>query len=209
MNPSRPSFICASCVRTLGAPSRSHTLRQFSTTTFNQSKAEPPEELPRWAQTPPAMKMPVRLRPEPRQPAWRVNTDESKLDAAYDRFLGSVGGRKKGSELLDSETKVSPVLSAPIPMRSQPITHKTKGLTLPTLIVASNNPQILRPRPPRLQRPPRLPRKTHRRPTMLPRPALLALLPASSRCESRARLSTPLALRTREHQHGGQDAGPG
>lgn len=52
------------------------------------------------------MKMPIRLRPEPKQPKWRVNADEEKLNEAYDKFLGSVGERVRGRDLLDEETKV-------------------------------------------------------------------------------------------------------
>lgn len=55
----------------------------------------------RWAQTPPAMKAPVRTRALP--PGWRpfsVNKDPAKLDAMYTRFLG-----KNGSKMLGDETK--------------------------------------------------------------------------------------------------------
>jgi large subunit ribosomal protein L15 len=60
------------------------------------------------------MKMPYRLRPEPKQPVWRVNTQQEPVDEMYDRFLGRVGETIKdqelqstrGSDLLPEEIKV-------------------------------------------------------------------------------------------------------
>ncbi|KAK4501801.1 hypothetical protein PRZ48_007610 [Zasmidium cellare] len=98
----RPSFICASCLRTLKSTTKPQTARQFASTSIRSASEE--QDLPRWQQPPPAMKMPIRLRPEPRQPKWRVNKDEDKLNEAYDKFLGSVASGR-GSDLLDQETK--------------------------------------------------------------------------------------------------------
>lgn len=108
MNRTRSSFVCASCARALRHTTKPQTVRQFSSTSIQnaQQQEESPEELPRWKQTPPAMKMPIRLRPEPKQPKWKTNTDEEKLNEMYDRLLGSVGGKIRGRDLLDAETKV-------------------------------------------------------------------------------------------------------
>lgn len=56
-------------------------------------------ETPRWAQTPPAMKAPVRARPK--KPDWKpfpVNSDPRKLDLVYESFLGRTGPKMLGDE---------------------------------------------------------------------------------------------------------------
>lgn len=53
----------------------------------------------RWSQTPPAMKAPVRARPQ-RQRAFAVNGDSEVLDGMYSRFLG-----RTGPKMLSTETK--------------------------------------------------------------------------------------------------------
>lgn len=119
MKPANPSFVCANCVRTLKQSNISQTtsiVRTFSSktpargTTSSSSEHSPRlyHDQPRWKQTPAAMKMPIRLRPQPKQPVWNVNSNEERLNHAYDLFLG-----KDGSAMLDDETKVS--LSLPIP----------------------------------------------------------------------------------------------
>lgn len=58
-------------------------------------------QTPRWAQTPPAMKAPVRSKPYP--PGYQpfvVNQEPAKLDAMYAKFLG-----KNGPRMLSDETK--------------------------------------------------------------------------------------------------------
>ncbi|EMF12221.1 uncharacterized protein SEPMUDRAFT_87860 [Sphaerulina musiva SO2202] len=57
--------------------------------------------------TPQRLRQPIRLRPRSHQSAtWRVNNDPEKLNAAYDNFLGRVGGnRLRGRDLLDEQTK--------------------------------------------------------------------------------------------------------
>lgn len=60
------------------------------------------------------MQMPIRLRPVPKQPVWRVNAEQEPLDQMYDKFVGNCGraaldlggGSKKGRDLLDEEVKV-------------------------------------------------------------------------------------------------------
>lgn len=104
MNATRPSFVCASCARSLRAQTR--TFASTARTREDARSGVPDEGLPRWRQTPAAMKMPIRLRPRPKGPVWRVNASEEVLDRAFDEFVGHVGGRMKGSELLDAETKV-------------------------------------------------------------------------------------------------------
>ncbi|EME43674.1 hypothetical protein DOTSEDRAFT_54426 [Dothistroma septosporum NZE10] len=86
------------------------TARQFTSTAQQsasspQTSSQPSEPTPRWQQTPPQMRMPIRLRPQPSQPTWAVNSSLEALDSAYDTFIGSTVPRKRGSELLDEETK--------------------------------------------------------------------------------------------------------
>lgn len=113
MNPSRVPFVCSSCARAARAATISQTTRQFSLTTprsFNDSVPEDASaSIPRWMKTPQRLRQPIRLRPRSHQSAtWRVNTDPEKLNAAYDNFLGRVGGnRLRGRDLLDEQTKVS------------------------------------------------------------------------------------------------------
>ncbi|KAF2725160.1 hypothetical protein K431DRAFT_343154 [Polychaeton citri CBS 116435] len=118
---SRTPFVCANCARALrSTPKSSHQVsRLFSTTSERRTLQdhETPsdaEQMPRWKQTPPAMQMPIRLRPKPRQPVWRVNTSDELVNEVYDRFVGRAGeaargqyGLKsfKGSELLSDDVK--------------------------------------------------------------------------------------------------------
>lgn len=107
MKPSTPSYICATCARALRTQSsKPPAFRTFTTTSSTPApRNEPSETPPRWQQTPPAMRMPIRLRPEPNQPVWTVNDSLENLNSAYDTFIGSAVPRKRGSELLDEETK--------------------------------------------------------------------------------------------------------
>ena len=118
MAPSRAPFVCKRCSRALRLQSEANTSRSFATVTRERRKSPPSnappssEQLPRWKQTPPAMKMPVRLRPLPKQPDWKVNEKEEPLDEMYDRFLGSVGRSRdqgesiQGRDMLPEEIKV-------------------------------------------------------------------------------------------------------
>lgn len=73
---------------------------QPSDKTQQQVSAET-KNTPRWAQTPPAMKAPVRTRPYPAgREEFLVNQDPAKLDAMYARLLG-----KNGPKMLGDETK--------------------------------------------------------------------------------------------------------
>ncbi|KAK5112282.1 hypothetical protein LTR85_011554 [Meristemomyces frigidus] len=96
MAASRPSFICTSCARALRTGNASQTSRAFSASVAQQQTSP---DLPRWQQTPPAMQMPFRLRPQPKGLAWRVNSEPETLDAMYDRFVGRVGEVAKGQGL--------------------------------------------------------------------------------------------------------------
>jgi large subunit ribosomal protein L15 len=58
------------------------------------------ESPPRWSQTPPALKAPVRVRPPRIQHPLRINKDQRKLDEFYVKFLG-----RGGDKLLSEETK--------------------------------------------------------------------------------------------------------
>lgn len=111
MKPVSPSFVCANCVRALrnNAQTQAPAVRTFANKTPARGTTSPSEQSPRlyndqprWKQTPAAMKMPIRLRPQPKQPVWNVNSNQERLDHAYDLFLG-----KDGSAALDEETKVS------------------------------------------------------------------------------------------------------
>lgn len=110
MKSASPSFVCANCVRTLRNNAQSHVpaRRTFANKTPTRGTTSPSNQSPRlysdqprWKQTPAAMKMPIRLRPMPKQPVWKVNNNEGRLNQAYDLFLG-----KEGSAMLDEETKV-------------------------------------------------------------------------------------------------------
>ncbi|KAK6442030.1 hypothetical protein LTR95_001742 [Oleoguttula sp. CCFEE 5521] len=52
------------------------------------------------------MRMPQRIRPQPKQPMWKVNDEAEPLDAAFDKFIGNAAGRDvRGREALDEEVK--------------------------------------------------------------------------------------------------------
>jgi large subunit ribosomal protein L15 len=114
MAPSRAPFVCSTCLRALRSQSSTQQVRAFSATVAQN--AAPATDLPRWQQTPPAMKMPFRVRPRKEGvPMWRVNNKPEPVDEMYDRFVGRVGeaargqeGLKgtRGRELLDEEVKV-------------------------------------------------------------------------------------------------------
>ena len=108
MSTSRTPFVCASCTRTLRATVKPNTVRSFSTTLAKSANSfAPSHDEPRWKQTPPQMKMPFRLRPQPNQPVWKVNEDVELVDQAFDKFVGQIGGKgARGSELLPEEIKV-------------------------------------------------------------------------------------------------------
>ncbi|QIX01634.1 hypothetical protein AMS68_007151 [Peltaster fructicola] len=111
----RPAFICASCARSLRRAAKPTTPHRAFSSGGSSSRdsytrvAVPTEDrmqLPRWKQTPPAMKMAFRLRPMPNQPKWKVNEDQELLDKALDRFIGDAAGRGvKGRDVLTDEVK--------------------------------------------------------------------------------------------------------
>ncbi|KAF2703002.1 hypothetical protein K504DRAFT_393396 [Pleomassaria siparia CBS 279.74] len=67
----------------------------FSTTTPSRSSEYESEasERPRWQQTPARMRAPIRLRPLPKGPEFKVNEDPRKLDDAYKQMLGPGGDK--------------------------------------------------------------------------------------------------------------------
>lgn len=77
----------------------STTSQKQETVTTAHKPFTPATPPPRWSQTPPAMKAPVRARAE-RQEKFEVNGDPAKLDAMYARFLG-----RSGPKMLSDETK--------------------------------------------------------------------------------------------------------
>lgn len=53
------------------------------------------------------MQMPFRLRPQPKQPVWKVNEQVELVDEAFDKFVGQAGGKgSRGREVLPEEIKV-------------------------------------------------------------------------------------------------------
>ncbi|KAH9809321.1 Ribonuclease-III-like [Teratosphaeria destructans] len=112
MAPSRaPAFICASCTKALASRNGRHAVRAFS---VSAAQSAPAQDVPRWQQTPPAMKMRFRVRPQPRGPAWKVNDRQEPVDEMYDNFIGRVveaaQGQEgvtgpRGSDLLPEEVK--------------------------------------------------------------------------------------------------------
>ncbi|KAF2769172.1 hypothetical protein EJ03DRAFT_327616 [Teratosphaeria nubilosa] len=112
MAPSRaPAFVCASCTKAIASQNGRHAVRAFSAST---SQSAPAQDVPRWQQTPPAMKMRFRVRPQPRGPAWKVNDRPEPVDEMYDKFVGRVAeaahgqegvAGSKGSDLLPEEVK--------------------------------------------------------------------------------------------------------
>ncbi|KAK6440762.1 hypothetical protein LTR95_003012 [Oleoguttula sp. CCFEE 5521] len=101
------SFVCSSCARALrssAVPSRSAAL---STSTLRSAESLPlRSDEPRWQQTPPRMRMPQRIRPQPKQPIWRINDEAEPVDAAFDKLIGNAAGRDvRGREVLDEEIK--------------------------------------------------------------------------------------------------------
>ncbi|KIX09720.1 uncharacterized protein Z518_00801 [Rhinocladiella mackenziei CBS 650.93] len=58
------------------------------------------ETPPRWSQTPPAMKAPVRAQPPKQMNPFKVHSDQRKLDDVYIKFLG-----RGGDKMLSEETK--------------------------------------------------------------------------------------------------------
>ncbi|KAG5665379.1 hypothetical protein KAF25_009504 [Fusarium avenaceum] len=68
---------------------------------FKAEAASTSEPVPRWKQTPPAMKAPLQLdfAKNPRNKVWTVNNDPRKLDEVYERLLGQGGSRLLPEEL--------------------------------------------------------------------------------------------------------------
>ena len=106
MSSSRTPFVCASCTKTLRQTVKPNAVRSFSTTVAKSAGAPSPDQ-PRWKQTPPQMRMPFRLRPQPSQPLWKVNEQMELVDDTFDKFVGQAGGRgTRGREVLPEEIKV-------------------------------------------------------------------------------------------------------
>lgn len=118
-------FVCRSCSRALRKSLPRVSIRALATdasqrrSTYTPDAIEHSQDVPRWQRTPPAMQMPIRLRPRPKQSPWRVNEDPELLDEMYDRFVGRAGEAAKGQagvestrgrDLLPEEVKVCPAL---------------------------------------------------------------------------------------------------
>lgn len=91
LQPTRNPLFCPSCLRQLPKDARRPS-RAISTATVKSSEMEvEAQPRPRWSQTPPAMKAPIRSRaksPNSTKPI-PVNDSPQKLDQAYARFFGS------------------------------------------------------------------------------------------------------------------------
>lgn len=112
MSSAKPAFVCASCARALRKSTASLSKRALATATTTARHTETAQyddrkQVPRWQQTPPAMKMAFRLRPQPDQPVWKINENPVVLDNALNKFVGDAAGEGiKGADLLEEEVKV-------------------------------------------------------------------------------------------------------
>lgn len=100
----RPSRSNASCDhlrfrKSFCKPGRQ--VRHVSTTGSRSLEMEvDSDNPPRWSQTPPGLKAPVRIRPARIAQPLKINKDQRKLDAFYTGFLG-----RGGDKMLSEETK--------------------------------------------------------------------------------------------------------
>ena len=97
----RPTCECTKAIRQYPREA-SQSIRRVSTVTPQLSEMEVEgDSRKRWAQTPPAMKAPLRARSGPSSyQNSKINEDPKRLDAMYIRFLGG-----DGHKLLSEETK--------------------------------------------------------------------------------------------------------
>lgn len=89
-------------VRALVPCVRSYSDKSTPESFKNDAQAENQPALPRWSQTPAAMKAPLQLdfAKHAHNKIWSVNNDPKKLDLVYDRLLGP-----GGSKMLPEEVK--------------------------------------------------------------------------------------------------------
>ena len=101
LRPSKPHTSCEHLRIRQAFRKPSRQTRYVSTASSHLSEMEVDGETPpRWSQTPPALKAPVRVRP-PRIPQpLKINKDQRKLDEFYNKFLG-----RDGEKMLSEETK--------------------------------------------------------------------------------------------------------
>ncbi|EZF73666.1 hypothetical protein H105_04475 [Trichophyton soudanense CBS 452.61] len=90
-----PRFILPFC-----SQSQPSSRRRISSSRAPQEQQAVSNSIPRWQQTPPAMKAPVRLRESPNKTEFKVNSDPAVLDNFYVRMLG-----QNGDKLLSEEVK--------------------------------------------------------------------------------------------------------
>ncbi|KAK2811516.1 hypothetical protein FQN50_002139 [Emmonsiellopsis sp. PD_5] len=90
--------------------------------------------VPRWKQTPPAMKAPLRLRGDPNKPEFPVNSDPKILDAFYGRLLG-----KDGHEMLSEEVKWQAVTHKSFDQGRRGFNDKLAYLDTPPLASETKN----------------------------------------------------------------------
>ncbi|KAM5444792.1 hypothetical protein MferCBS31731_000247 [Microsporum ferrugineum] len=88
------------CILPFCSQSQSSSRRRISSTHASREQQAVSAAIPRWQQTPPAMKAPVRLRESPNSTEFKVNSDPAVLDNFYLRMLG-----KDGDKLLSEEVK--------------------------------------------------------------------------------------------------------
>ncbi|KAK2867758.1 hypothetical protein FQN49_003504 [Arthroderma sp. PD_2] len=89
-----PRFLLPFC-----SQSQSSSRRRISSTHAPQEQQTVSAPVPRWQQTPPAMKAPVRLRESPNKTEFKVNCDPTVLDNFYVRMLGPDGDKMLSEEV--------------------------------------------------------------------------------------------------------------
>ncbi|KJZ73932.1 hypothetical protein HIM_06600 [Hirsutella minnesotensis 3608] len=101
---SRHAYRCLSpSLRTFATDGSSTTTTTTTTKSNSESNAPATQDkpVPRWSQTPPAMKAAVQVNwaKKPENKVWRVNSDPEMLDQMYDRLLGRDGRNMLPEEL--------------------------------------------------------------------------------------------------------------
>ncbi|ETI24426.1 hypothetical protein G647_03795 [Cladophialophora carrionii CBS 160.54] len=130
----RPSRSTASCEHlrfreAFGKPAR-HA-RHVSTASPQLSEMDVDRDSPpRWSQTPPALKAPVRVRPPRISQPLKVNKDQRKLDEFYIKFLG-----RDGDKMLSEETKWLAVTNKSFDAGRRGFNDRLAFFALPTLHV--------------------------------------------------------------------------
>ncbi|ODH51040.1 hypothetical protein GX48_02825 [Paracoccidioides brasiliensis] len=89
-----PSSALSVCSRTT-----THHIRRRGLSSATSPEVSESPAAPRWKETPPSMKAPVRLRGSPEIPEYPVNSDPTILDRFYIRMLGPEGDKMLSDEV--------------------------------------------------------------------------------------------------------------